>query len=192
MKLNHDVAKENFDKLLEWLSPDREEAGTRFEQIRDGLIRYFRIKGCHEPEFLADESMSRVIRRIDSLDLSTGVTYSTLFFGFATNVFHEYSRSEKKRMLQFSDAFERVSANSVSITPDFAVDCLHKCLADLNFHDSKLLVEYYREDKQVKFAYRRQLATQNEMAMGALHTKIHRLKNVLRPCVEKCMSEKSL
>lgn len=64
MKINHEVAKENFDKLLEWLSENRDEAGLRFEQIRTGLIRFFRLKGCHESELLADESMNRVIRRI--------------------------------------------------------------------------------------------------------------------------------
>jgi hypothetical protein len=58
--------------------------------------------------------------------------------------------------------------------------------------DGKLIVEYYSQEKQAKFEARRQMARQKEMAMGALHTKIHRIKGVLRPCVEKCMSGKRL
>jgi DNA-directed RNA polymerase specialized sigma24 family protein len=192
VKIHHEVAKENFDKLLDWLSHDRDEAGLRFEQIRDGLSRYFSIKGCHDPETLADETMNRVTTRIDSLDLNTGAKPSSIFFGFANKVFLEYYRSDKKRTVQLSEAFERVSVGSVHSTTDFAVDCLRKCLSDLNMPDSKLLVEYYSEEKQAKFELRRQLAIKKEMAMGALHTKIHRIKGILRPCVENCMNKKRL
>jgi DNA-directed RNA polymerase specialized sigma24 family protein len=192
VKINHEVAKENFDKLLDWLSHDRDEAGARFEQIRDGLIRYFRLKGCHEPESLADESMNRVIKRIDELDLMTGVSPATLFYGFANKVFLEYYRSDKKRTVQLSEAFEHVSIGAAHVTADFAVDCLRECLNDLNMLDGKLIVDYYSKEKQAKFEIRRKMALQNDIAMGALHTRIHRIKGVLRPCVENCMNKKRL
>jgi DNA-directed RNA polymerase specialized sigma24 family protein len=192
VKINHEVAKENFDKLLDWLSHDRDEAGLRFEQIRDGLIRYFRLKGCHEPETLADESMNRVIKRIDTLDLMTGASSTSLFYGFANKVFLEYFRSDKKRTVQLSEAFEHISIGSAHIATNVAVDCLRECLNDLNILDGKLIVEYYSEEKQAKFELRRQLAMKKEMAMGALHTKIHRIKGILRPCVENCMNKKRL
>lgn len=192
MKINHEVARENFDKLLSWLSHDRDDAGVRFEQIRGGLIRYFRLKGCHEPELLADESMNRVINRIDTLDLMTGASPTSLFYGFASKVFLEYLRTEKKRHVQLTDTFERIYAAALPSPADPAIDCLRKCMNGLNGVDGKLIVEYYSEDKQAKFEVRRQIARQKEMAMGALHTKIHRIKGILRPCVEKCISKKDL
>lgn len=192
MKIHDEVAKENFDKLLDWLSPDRDVAGIRFERIRDGLIRYFRLKGCHEPELLADESMNRVINRIDTLDLMTGASPTSLFYGFAGKVFLEYLRTEKNRHIQLSDAFERVLVRAARSSSNVAIDCLRECMNDLNIFDGKLIIEYYSEDKRAKFELRRQIAFQNEMAMGTLHTRIHRIKGTLRPCVEKCMSKKNI
>lgn len=192
MKINHEVAKENFDKLLDWLSHDRDEAGVRFEQIRGGLNRYFRLKGCHEPELLADESMNRVIKRIDTLDLATGASPSSIFYGFANKVFFEYLRSEKQRTVQLSESFDRVFIGIGQPSSDLAVDCLRQCMNGLNVLDGRLIVEYYSEEKQAKFEVRRQIARQKEMAMGALHTKIHRIKGILRPCVEKCLSNKDV
>lgn len=191
MKINHEVAKENFDKLLDWLSHDRDEAGVRFEQIRGGLIRFFRLKGCHDPELLADESMNRVIKRIDTLDLMTGASPSSIFYGFANKVFFEYLRSEKQRTVQLSDSFERIFLGTGQASSDPALDCLRQCMNGLNVLDGRLIVEYYSEEKQAKFEVRRQIARQKEMAMGALHTKIHRIKGILRPCVEKCLSNKN-
>lgn len=192
MKLNHEVAKENFDKLLDWLSHDRDEAGVRFEQIRDGLVRYFRLKGCHEPETLADESMNRVIRRIDTLDLTKNAKPSTIVYGFAANVFLEYYRSEKKRTLQLSDTFEVGSARCPIATTDTSVECLRQCLSNLDNIDVALIVEYYSQEKQSKTNVRRQLAMQNNITIGTLHTRIHRIKGILRPCVEECVNKERL
>lgn len=192
MKIHDEVAKENFDKLLDWLSPDRDEAGVRFEQIREGLIRFFRLKGSHEPELLADESMNRVINRIDTLDLTTGANPTSLFYGFAANVFLEYFRTEKMRTVQLNEAFERNSFRHTHVTTDLDIDCLHKCLNGLTGIDGRLIIEYYSEERKAKFEVRQKIAKQNEMAMGTLHTKIHRIKGVLRPCVEKCMNEKRM
>lgn len=192
MKIDHEVGKENFDKLLDWLSHNRDEAGVRFEQIRGGLIRFFRLKGCHDPELLADESMNRVIKRIDTLDLMTGASPTSIFYGFANKVFFEYLRSEKQRTVQLSDSFERVFTGTGQPSSDPAIDCLRQCMNGLNVLDGRLIVEYYSEDKQAKFEVRRQIARQKEMAMGALHTKIHRIKGILRPCVEKCLSNKNV
>lgn len=190
VRLNHEVAQEDFDKLLDWLAHNRDEAGVRFEQIRQGLTRYFRLKGCHDPELLADESMNRVINRIDTLDLMTGTRPTSIFYGFASKVFLEYLRTEKKRLVQLSDSLEHVFTGPGQFIQNPAIDCLRECMKDLSILDGKLIVDYYSEEKQAKFEARRRMAMEKEMAMGALHSKIHRIKGILRPCVEKCLGEK--
>ena len=187
VKTNYDVAQKDFDKLLNCLSDDREEAGARFEKIRGGLVRYFRLKGCHEPEALADESMNRVINRIDKLDLSQRSKFDSLFYGFASMVFLEYLRKEKKRFIQLSEIPEQASHTDGHLHEDLALDCLRKCLKDLNASDGTLLVKYYSEGNKANLKAREQLAIQNEMEIGALQTKIHRIKKVLRPCIERCL-----
>ena len=64
MKKHSEITQKDFEGLLDWLAPDREEAGKKYEEIRDGLIRFFRFKGCNDPEFLADETINRVASKI--------------------------------------------------------------------------------------------------------------------------------
>ena len=57
--------KDPFDELLEWLDPDREKAGRRYEAIRAGLIRMYVARGVSDAEYYADETIDRVARKID-------------------------------------------------------------------------------------------------------------------------------
>lgn len=187
MKINQEVDKGNFDRMLEWLSVDRSDPGASFERIRAGLIRFFRIKGAHDPETLADETMNRVINRFDSLDTSTGVNPTTIFYGFANKVFLEFLRTEKRRMVQFGDDTQLGIAGTYELPVDPALDCLRSCLGALKKWDGNLIVEYYSENPESKVDSRLQLAQLNQMTMTALQTKIHRIKGILRPCIEKCI-----
>src|SRR5262245_20430567 len=56
--------KEEFDCLLAYLSPDREEAGKEYETLRRKLIKLFQYRGCHSPEELADETINRIAKKI--------------------------------------------------------------------------------------------------------------------------------
>jgi DNA-directed RNA polymerase specialized sigma24 family protein len=186
VKINHDVAKEDFDKLLSWLSPDRDAAGERFEALRRGLIRYFGLKGCHEPDLLVDESVYRVAKRINELDLSKKVAPSTLFYGFANKVFLEYLRSDKKNVLQMSETFEYRASREHEIADDRRLECLDKCLKILKPLENELVVRYYSAEKNM-IEMRRRIALQHNMTVGSLHTKVHRIKEKLRPCIDRCM-----
>lgn len=187
MKINQDVDKENFEALLDRLSKDRAEAGVKFEHIRSGLNRFFRLKGCHDTETLADETMNRVINRFDALNWDTSSSPSAIFYGFARNVFLEYIRSARSRTIQFDDEIEQELYGSNQFTEDPALDCLRNCLGSLKDWDGDLIVAYYRQSGQPKVDARRRLAEHNELSVGALQTKIHRIKALLRPCVEKCV-----
>ncbi len=192
MKINHDVDKENFESLLRWLSDDLTDAGIKFENIRSGLLRFFRIKGCHDPETYADETMNRVINRFDRLDLGTGVKPSTIFYGFANRVFLEYWRTEKNLTIQLGDRFQELVDSSDRDSLDPALDCLQGCIRTLEKRDGKLVVEYYAVRDSVGVDFRRKLAESHKMTIGALHTRIHRIKGSLRPCVEKCIESERM
>ncbi|HMT08616.1 MAG TPA: hypothetical protein PKA82_11480 [Pyrinomonadaceae bacterium] len=187
MKISQDVDKENFDRLLAWLSTDHAEAGAKFENIRSGLHRFFRLKGCHDIETLADETMNRVINRFDSLDWNTGASPSAIFYGFARNVYLEYFRSAQNRVIQFNDEVEQRLNESNKVTYDPAIECLRNCLDSLKYWDGDLIIDYYHDIGRTRVAARRHLAEHNGLTVGALQTKIHRIKGLLRPCVEKCV-----
>src|ERR1700759_1242376 len=60
------LTREGFDRLLDCLDPDREKAGQQYEIIRSKLIHYFDWRDCPFPEEHADETINRVIRKLDA------------------------------------------------------------------------------------------------------------------------------
>ncbi|HEY0083559.1 MAG TPA: hypothetical protein VGB61_12265, partial [Pyrinomonadaceae bacterium] len=58
------LTQEGFERLLTWLSPDREQAGKKYEEIRQSLIKIFVWRGVHEAEDLADETITRVTWKV--------------------------------------------------------------------------------------------------------------------------------
>jgi hypothetical protein len=72
-KGNWTLTQEGFDGLLTWLSPDREQAGRKYEEIRLRLIKIYTRRGCTTPEELADEVFNRVTKKLPEI---AGSSYS--------------------------------------------------------------------------------------------------------------------
>ena len=49
---NWTLTPELFEQLLDWLNPDREQAGRDYEALRRRLIKLFTCRGCSDPELL--------------------------------------------------------------------------------------------------------------------------------------------
>ena len=194
MKKDFNLTQKDFDSLLDWLSANRDEAGVLYEKIREGLIRFFRFRGCDDPLTLADETINRVALKVSTFDSSKDVKTISYFYGFASNVFLEHSRSNKKQEISL-DAEEFNSAHNLRAaedSPNVECDCLEKCLKKLPREESALVVEYYGSEKSEKFEMRRNLADTMNLKMPALHTRVFRIRSVLRECVEKCLKKNSL
>src|SRR4029077_6977680 len=54
-----------FERFLAALAADRDAAADRYEQIRSKLLRFFEWRGGRFPEEHADETMTRVMRKLD-------------------------------------------------------------------------------------------------------------------------------
>ena len=55
----------SFQRLLDWLHSDPEEAGREYERIHALLVRMFQHQGCHSADqHLADETMDRVAKTL--------------------------------------------------------------------------------------------------------------------------------
>jgi DNA-directed RNA polymerase specialized sigma24 family protein len=81
--------QEAFDKLLEWLDPDRERAAEKYQKIHTRLIGIFSNHGCADPEKLADETIDRVIAKMDSLSVNYEGEPTRYFYGVARNILKE-------------------------------------------------------------------------------------------------------
>src|SRR5687768_2284670 len=86
------LTQQNLDNLLLWLDHDRDTAGVKYEKIRRTLIKIFAARQCHQPEDLADETLSRVARKADELATTYNGEPANFFYGVAKNVHREYLR----------------------------------------------------------------------------------------------------
>lgn len=183
------LTQENFEALLSWLSPDRDKAGELYEQIRQKLLRFFYFKGCQNAEDLTDETINRLIGKLTSLDLSQGNKPVTIFYGFANNVYFEYLKLEKREV-----SLEEVKnfQTEYDLDSEDIQSYLEKCLQKLKKSEQTLALEYYIRDGSQKFEHRRNLAEKLNLTMGAMHIKLHRLRNSLRECIEKHLNKNNL
>jgi RNA polymerase sigma factor (sigma-70 family) len=181
------LTQENFDVLLRWLDRNREAAGQKYEKIRQRLVRMFAGRGCFEAEELADETITRVAQKVPSLIETYSGDQSYYFYGVADRVHLEWLRKEKKkRALEYTDREPEPDDRLM----EAEYGCLEKCLEKLPAKNKKLIVEYYREEKRAKIEYRRKLAADLGITMGALQIKTCRLRAGLLACVRNCMSER--
>ena len=189
MNNNSTLEQDDFDQLLRWLSADREEAGEKYEQVREGLIRFFRYKGCNDSETLADETINRFAGKVTTLDTSQNFKTITYFYGFAANILLENNRKVGANNVQLDslEIFQHPNSGFDEDSTDDKFNCLEKCLQELSADEREIMIEYYSKDKLAKIQARKLLAERLKCDLNALQVKTFRLRNTLGKCVRKCM-----
>jgi len=64
---------------------------------------------------------------------------------------------------------------------------LEKCAPILASEDRWLAIEYYRFEKSTKVEHHKKLAEKFGLTMPGLRTRIRRIRERLRPCIEECL-----
>jgi len=176
--------QEAFNKLLAWLNPERDKAAQRYEKIRLRLIKIFACHGCVEPELLADETIDRVILKIDWL-LENYVGEPTLYFcGVARNVIKEDLRGRVAQTIP-QPTVEAVEAEG----GQHEYDCLDQCMEKLPQNNRHLVLAYYEEEGHAKIVSRSKLAQELGITMRALRLRTYHIRLQLRACMEVCLGQ---
>ena len=170
-----------FDQLLDWLDPDREKAGKKYENIRRKLIRILACKGSSAAEDLADEAINRVAKRVAEIAPTYVGEPALYFFGVAQNVFLE---SVKKPPFTPTppppDPAEEVERRH---------QCLESCMRRLPADSREMIREYYAATERVMIDHRKRLAERLGIAPNALRIRVHRLRAALKECTLKCLRD---
>lgn len=182
---------EEFQTLLDWLSEDREKAAAEYIKIRDGLMRFFRFKGCSDTQTLADETLDRVAKKIHTFDESGNVKKITIIYGFANNVSHEHLRKRKneRERLKNSELNKKNIYESYAEENELGLECMNVCLRELSDEDRAIFIEYYAPENAKNSVARKKLAGRLGCEMNALHVRVFRIRKVLMKCIEKCMKK---
>jgi DNA-directed RNA polymerase specialized sigma24 family protein len=187
--MTHSLNPDQFEVLLKQLSPDRDLAGARYEQLRRRLVTILTYRGCPHPEEIADETMDRVARRLTEIPTGTEIGDPTRFvFGVAWNVAREWMR--RQRTVPLPDGWDppnRVESEMRAQESEVGHGCLDRCLRCLPRQDRDVIVTYYQEQGLVKIRHRAMVARQLKISSNALRLRIHRITLRLRECVFHCV-----
>ena len=182
-----DLPRAPFEALLLRLAPDREQAGQKYEDIRQKLIRFFEWNDCLMAEALADEVFDRVSLKLETEDVRDVVPFT---MGVARNVLRELRK--KPSMRAIDDLPPGQSPHTLH--PELRIldegerqrriRCLHRCIQRLSPPDRELSLkyEYYRGKPHSTT----QLAQRMAMTVGALQTRAHRIKEKVQRCALRC------
>jgi RNA polymerase sigma factor (sigma-70 family) len=181
MNKNWVMSHESFDALLDWLDQDREQAGLKYEQIRSGLIKFFTGNGHCDSEDLADETINRVISRLDEIRYQVTGERTRYFYGVARKVQMEYLR--RKTPQAPPDSLS--DSNRVEIE----YRCLEECIAKLSPESRELVLRYYEADGREKIEKRKLLAEELGIAPNALRIRAYRIRAALQKCLERCVED---
>jgi DNA-directed RNA polymerase specialized sigma24 family protein len=173
---------EPFDALLAWLNPDRELAAQKYETIRAGLIRIFVAKGFSDAEDLADDTITRVTRRLPEIIGDYEGEPARYFHGVARHVILENYR-RKEIALEVSP----VSWLAPSPRSD-EYECLMRCLQFLADEKRELIVDYYVYEGHDKIEHHKMMAHELSISTGALRGRAHHIRTALEQCVLECVA----
>ncbi len=177
---------EKFEKLLNWLNPDREIAGQKYESIRIRLIKIFYSRGCYQAEDMADETMDRVTKKIDAIFGTYEGEPALYFYAVARNVFLEFVRAPKHTELP--ENLFGADPDDME-TDDKYYDCLDNCLGELSVDQREFIIDYYTDSKGKKIERRKKIALDRGLSAKALRIRAFRIRENLRKCITICLKE---
>ena len=181
MNQENDLTQTAFDSLLTWLDPDREQAGKKYEHIRQRLIKIFTCRGRLDAEELADETINRVALKVAKIAKEYVGDPALYFYGVAQKVFLESLRKRPPAVMPppvlRSEEIER------------EYECLERCMGQLSQSNRELVLEYYKNEKGAKISHRKKLAESMGIAQNALRIRAHRIRLTLQQCVQVCLEQ---
>ena len=193
MTKDWELTKEQFDRLLNWLDPDRDLAGKRYEAIRLRLLKIFTCRGCSEADDLADETINRVTAKLAEIEGSYTGDQALYFYGVAQKVHMEYIRRRPpvQESLRPGHEFGGKTAWPSELADDLEQDyvCLERCMDRLPVENRQLVLEYYQQERRAKIDHRKRMADQLGIAVNALRIRAHRIRLHLQQCVQSCLAE---
>ncbi|HQU85337.1 MAG TPA: sigma-70 family RNA polymerase sigma factor [Pyrinomonadaceae bacterium] len=185
-----------FEKLLNLLDENRENAGLKYESLRRRLIKFFDWRNCFNSEDLTDEVFERIVKKLSEGEVIQNINaYAATVAQF---VFKEYCRRKelKNQSIDENPQFEQLEskekfAEKFEETEDVRQICFANCLQKMDAETRNLLIAYHDTDEATMISARKRLAESLGMNLNTLRIKICRQKTKLEDCTKKCCAEKN-
>lgn len=181
------LSQSAFDRFLEALDPDRESAGERYETLRKNLIHLFIWRGCDRAEDHADETINRVIRKIDEgEEIRDLIGYA---HGVARHLLLEIFKARRREQHAMEQLPPPVTQLEALDDAEQGVSCLRRCINRLPQESRQLIIQYYQGDKRAKIEQRKLLADSLRITVNALRYRAFDLRQRLEGCITRCIEQ---
>lgn len=176
------LSKSSFDRFLAHLDADRSRAARKYEDLRIRLVKFFEWRACRFADDLADETLDRVARKLETGEqVRDHLNYT---FGVARLVYLESLKNQAKEQ---AVVIKMPVSNNGFDEENPPLECLEACLKELTDANRKMILHYYYNDKQAKIDHRKKLAERLGISVNALRIKALRIRARLEECVFKCL-----
>jgi DNA-directed RNA polymerase specialized sigma24 family protein len=181
--VRHELSQQGFERLLAALAPDRVTAGAEYERLRYRLIKFFGWEGAADPEYLADETLTRAALKLDEGEpvRSIGAYVSAI----ARFVLAEASRQALREERRLSEV-PRTAPETSRETERSAV-CLDRCLETLPERSRALILRYYQDQGSSRIRDRQRLADEFGVSLNSLRNRALRIREKLEQCLSDCL-----
>ena len=189
------LSQDALQRLLNWLDGGADSDGHAYVEMRRRLRDYFARKNCRPADDLADETLTRVARRLEEEGITRAETPARYCYIVARFVFLEYLRETKAHPMvthASGDVAPQPSAPSAADAEEAAgtrerlLACLQKCLQELDPLNRRIITRYYIGSERVKIDNRRELAESLGLSPNALTIRACRIRTRLEACVRRC------
>jgi DNA-directed RNA polymerase specialized sigma24 family protein len=182
-----ELTKGALDAFLARLDANRQRAAERYGEIHRQLMSFFSSRGVIDPDHWVDLTLDRAIRK----SWEEGSEIRDVFryiWGIARRARIEALRGKLLNVgLESAPELLSVSPEPDSTELDFVtrLDWFHGCRG-LSSEDRRLVIAWYSRSGTPKADYKRQLAREAGISVGALRVRAFRLRERIR-----CMAEEA-
>lgn len=180
-----------FRGLLDWLDEGANSHGAKYLEMRRRLAGYFSRKNCQSADDLADETLTRVARRLEE-EGSIPDPPARYCYVVAKFILLEYRRRAGLVQLSLDDqscGVLRSEAQADGESRQKLLDRLDQCLAKLDRDHRALILGYYDGEARQKIERRRALADTLSLTSNALAIRACRIRERLEKCVKAPVEE---
>jgi DNA-directed RNA polymerase specialized sigma24 family protein len=197
LKKDRKLTQSAFERLLSWLDQGGDSGGHKYLEMRQRLAAYFDRKNCATPDELADETLNRVARRLEEEGVTVSDAPARYCYIVARHVFLESLRGAGRENMRLEDlrreprgaSFSAAEADDERRIKEKMLDCLERCVGELEPQSRELIVRYYSGKERIKIENRRALAQSLEITVNALSVRACRIRDKLEACVKRCVGE---
>lgn len=194
------LTTDSLQRLLRWLDGGADSDGYSYVEMRRRLRDYFSRKNCRAVDDLADETLTRVARRLEQEGITLTETPARYCYIVARFVFLEHLRETKSHgTISPLPTDIALAPTAVSVpdaegaaTREALFDCLDKCLQELDPLNRHIITRYYIGSERAKIDNRRDLAESLGLSPNALAIRASRIRKRLEACVKRCNSVRTL